>query len=191
MEELRQIKSDFKIDSESRTVEGYAAVFESPSEYIGWTEIIHRDAISDETIKNSDIFAKFNHQNDKILARSKYGVGSLLLEVDDKGLRYMFDSPNTALGNELLEYLHRGDIDSSSFAFSINAEDDTAQRWYKKNGQLYREIYKIDRLYDVSPVFQPAYSSTSCSTRAYEEKKKTSDEIDAKMDLIRKEIDEM
>lgn len=191
MEELRQIKSDFKIDSESRTVEGYAAVFDTPSEYIGWTEIIHRDAITDDTIKNSDIFAKFNHQDDKILARSKYGVGSLLLEVDDKGLRYMFDSPNTALGNELLEYLHRGDIDSSSFAFSINAEDDTAQRWYKKDGQLYREIYKIDRLYDVSPVFQPAYSSTSCSTRAYEDVKKTSDEIDAKMDLIRKEIDEM
>ena len=166
-------------------------MFDSPSEYIGWTEIIHKDAISDDTIKNSDIFAKFNHQDDKILARSKYGVGSLLLEVDDKGLRYMFDSPNTALGNELLEYLHRGDIDSSSFAFSINAEDETAQRWYKKNGQLYREIYKIDRLYDVSPVFQPAYSSTSCSTRAYEDVKKTSDEIDAKMDLIRKEIDEM
>jgi hypothetical protein len=66
--EKREIRSDFKFDSESRTVEGYAAVFESPSEYIGWTEVIHRNAITDDTIKNSDIFAKFNHADDKVLA---------------------------------------------------------------------------------------------------------------------------
>lgn len=189
--EKREIRSDFKFDSESRTVEGYAAVFDSPSNYIGWTEVIHRNAISDETIKNSDIFAKFNHADDKVLARSKNGVGSLLLEVDDKGLRYMFEAPNTALGNELLEYLHRGDIDSSSFAFSIDESDPTAQRWYKENGRIYRDIYKIDRLYDVSPVFQPAYAETSCAARAFDEIKKTSDEIDSKMDLIRKEIEEL
>lgn len=185
--ETRQIQSDFSLND--RTVEGYATVFESPSVNIGWTEIIHRGAITEDTIKNSDVLAKFNHSDDKILARSKNGSGSLLLEVDDKGLRYMFDAPKTALGDELLEYLHRGDISQSSFAFTIPKEEG-AERWYKKEGTIYRDIYKIDKLYDVSPVFQPAYEGTSCSTR-FAEVKAQSDEIDNKMDLLYKEIDEL
>nr|DAJ30604.1 MAG TPA: prohead serine protease [Caudoviricetes sp.] len=31
-------------------VEGYAAIFDSPSEYIGWTEYIKKGAITQETI---------------------------------------------------------------------------------------------------------------------------------------------
>lgn len=183
--EQRKIISEFKTD-ENRTIEGYAAIFESPSEYIGWTEIIHRGAITEDTIKNSDVLAMFNHNEDKVLARSNKGEGSLLLEVDDKGLRYMFEAPKTALGDELIEYLKRGDISQSSFAFTISKEKG-AERWHKENNVIYRDIYKIDRLYDVSPVFQPAYSSTSCSAR-YAEVKAQSDEIDNKMNLIIDEI---
>ena len=56
MEEIRQITSEFRT-GEDRTVEGYGAVFDSPSEYIGWTEIIHRGAITEDTIKQSDVLA--------------------------------------------------------------------------------------------------------------------------------------
>lgn len=190
MKETRQIQSDFKVDSESRTVEGYAVCFESPSANIGWIETIHKGAITEDTIKRSDIFAKFNHDDNKILARSKNGEGSLLLEIDDHGLRYMFDAPKTALGDELLEYLHRGDLSQSSFAFNIDRNDKTAERWYKENGTLYRDIYKIDKLYDVSPVFNPAYNATSCSAR-YAEVKAQSDEIENKMNLIKEEIEKL
>lgn len=187
--ETREFNGNFKVD-DNRTVEGYGAVFDSPSEYIGWTEIIHRGAITQDTINNSDVFAKFNHSDDKILARSKKGEGSLLLEVDDNGLRYMFEAPKTALGDELLEYLHRGDITCSSFAFSIDPNDPKAQRWHKEGEIIYRDIYKIDKLYDVSPVFQPAYEQTSCSAR-YKEVKAKSDEIDNKMNLIKEEIENL
>ena len=34
--EKRQIQSDFNIDDNSRTIEGYASVFESESNYIGF-----------------------------------------------------------------------------------------------------------------------------------------------------------
>lgn len=189
MKELRQINSQFKTNEEDRTVEGYATVFEKPSEYIGWIEVIHRGAITEDTIKNSDVLAKFNHNDDKVLARSNKGSGSLLLEIDDNGLRYMFDAPKTALGDELLEYLHRGDITQSSFAFTIS-KDEGSERWYKQNGIIYRDIYKIERLYDVSPVFQPAYSDTSCSARFADIKAK-SDEVDNKMNLIMKEINNL
>jgi HK97 family phage prohead protease len=187
--EIRKIQSNFKT-GEDRTVEGYAVVFESPSVDLGWTEIIHRGAITEDTIKESDVLAKFNHDDSKVLARSKKGEGSLLLEVDESGVRYMFDAPKTALGDELLEYLHRGDIDSSSFCFTIDNEDPNAERWYKEDGVIYRDIYKINRLYDVSPVFSPAYEATSCSARFADVKAK-SEEIDKKMDLLLKEIEEL
>ncbi len=188
--ETRQIQSNFTIDSESRTVEGYAVVFDSESEDLGWIEVIHRGAITEDTIANSDVFARFNHSDEKVLARSKQGKGSLSLTVDDKGVKYRFQAPKTALGDELLEYLHRGDITSSSFAFTIPKEEEGAERWYKKDGQIYRDIYKIDKLYDVAPVFSPAYEATSCSAR-YEEVKANSDEIDKKMELLKKEIEEL
>lgn len=187
--EIRQINGKFSIND--RTVEGYGAVFENPSENIGWIETIHRGAITEDTIKESDVFALFNHSDDKVLARCKNGTGSLLLEVDDNGLRYMFDAPNTALGNELLEYLQRGDINQSSFAFAIDKKDKDAERWYKKDGIIYRDIYKIAKLYDVSPVFQPAYSQTSCASARFAEVKAHSDEIDNKMDLIKEEINSL
>ena len=183
--EKRQINSEFKTDN--RTVEGYATVFNSPSENIGFIEIIHKGAITDETIKNSDVLAKFNHNDDKVLARSKKGEGSLLLEVDEKGLRYMFESPNTALGDELLEYLNRGDITSSSFAFTV-PKIDGAERWYKKDGIIHRDIFIIDKLYDVSPVFQPAYEGTTCSKR-FNEISKQAEEVDKIMNLYKEEIE--
>ena len=185
----KEIRLNNNISSEERTVEGYAVVFDSMSENLGFYETIHQGAITQETIDNSDVLAKFNHDDTKVLARSKNGTGSLELSIDDKGVKYRFQAPNTALGDELLEYLHRGDITSSSFAFTVS-KDEGSERWYKENGIVYRDIYKIDRLYDVSPVFQPAYQATSCSARAKEMIDK-SQIIDKELDLMMEEINEL
>lgn len=149
---------------ESRIVEGYAVIWDTPSEDMGFTETIARGAITEETILRSDVLCKYNHNDDKVLARCKYGEGSLTLTLDDKGLRYSFHAPKTALGDELLEHIRRGDIDRSSFAFSLSGEG--ADKWTKVEGRLYRTIYQIDRLYDVSPVWTPAYDATSVGTRS-------------------------
>lgn len=186
--EIRKISADFSTSSD-RTVIGYAAVFESESEDLGFTEIIHRGAITEDTIKNSDTLAKFNHDDSKVLARSKKGEGSLLLEVDDKGLRYLFESPKTALGDELLEYINRGDIDSSSFAFTV-AKDEGSEKWSKRNGKIYRDIFKISHLWDISPVFTPAYSQTECSTR-FAEIQETIAEVEGIMGMYKSEIDSL
>lgn len=175
-------KCSIKRDNESRNIEGYGAVFESESEPMGFTEIIHRGAITEDTIANSDVFATFNHDTNKILARSKYGHGTLELTIDDNGLYYRFDAPNTQLGNEVLEYLERGDLDSSSFAFALDPSDEECQKWEKKDGKYYRHIYKIARLYDVSPVWNPAYSATTSLHRSmpsdYEDQIKALDEAE-------------
>ncbi|MEG2151328.1 MAG: HK97 family phage prohead protease, partial [Bacteroidaceae bacterium] len=100
-----------------------------------------------------------------ILARSKKGQGSLALTIDNKGLKYRFEAPNTTLGDELLENLKRGEVDSSSFAFTV--EKDTWERC--KDGKIKRSIKKVAELYDVSPVYNAAYAQTSVYKRGLED----------------------
>ena len=123
-----------------------------------------------------------NHDQDRgVLARSRKGVGSLTLSIDDRGLKYSFDAPNTALGNELIEGLKRGDISTSSFAFTVSGE-----KWTKEeDGRYLRTITQIDKLFDVSPVYNEAYEDTSVAlrsldaVRAEEEQEETETEGDA------------
>lgn len=163
--EIRAIRSTPVVNQDSRTVEGYAVVFNSQSEDLGFYETINPSAITEEVLMRSDVFCLFNHDQDKVLARSKYGTGSLQLQLDEQGLKYTFTAPNTDLGDELLEYLRRGDIDSSSFAFTVSTDEGSEVWTTGTDGRQYREILKIDELHDVSPVWNPAYSSTSVSQR--------------------------
>ena len=191
---------------DSRHVEGYAVVFESQSEDLGFFETIDRGAITQELVDNSDVFALLNHDDDKVLARSKNGVGSLKLTVDERGLKYEFDAAETQLGNDLLEYLKRGEINTSSFAFALDYNDPEAETWTRKNGANYRTIHKIAYLHDVSPVWNAAYSATSVSQRSIdkckeleekeqEEKRQAEDkkkeEILANLNKLSEEINEI
>ena len=151
---------------ESREVSGYAVVFDSLSNDLGgFNEIITRNAL-DGVIEKSDVFCLLNHDKNKgVLARSNKGTGSLTLEIDDKGLKYRFEAPKTALGDELLEGLRRGDISASSFAFTVGSDS-----WEKReDGSYLRTINSIKELFDVSPVWQPAYSDTSVDTRGLDQ----------------------
>ena len=170
--EIRTIKNKIQrdINNGSRIVQGYAVVFDTVSENMGFYETIHKGAITQDTINNSDIFAKFNHNDSKVLARAKNGIGTLSLTVDNTGVFYRFEAPNTEMGNELLEYLNRGEIDSSSFAFNVADGGDT---WtISDDGNVYRDINQVEELFDVSPVFCPAYAATSCDKRCKDLRKK-------------------
>lgn len=168
MEKIVRNLGDVQVDKQSRRVEGYALLFETQSKFIGWYETIERGAITEEIINKSDVFALFNHDSNKVLARSENGKGTLKLEIDDRGLKYSFDAPKTALGDELLEYLDRGDIHQSSFAFYIDFGDDTMVSREYRNGDVYYTIKHIPVLVDVSPVWTPAYAETYVGKRALE-----------------------
>lgn len=143
---------------DSRHIEGYALVFGVRSEDLGgFTETIDSKAL-EGVLERSDIMALLNHDISRgVLARFRDGGGSLKLEVDSKGLKYSFDAPNTALGDEVLEGVKRGDISGSSFAFTVLND-----KWTREeNGDYLRTILGFDQLFDVSPVYNPAYLSTS------------------------------
>nr|DAW15025.1 MAG TPA: prohead serine protease [Caudoviricetes sp.] len=143
---------------ESRTVSGYAIVFNSDSNDLGgFIERIDPTSL-DGVVEKSDVLCLLNHNEDRgVLARSNKGEGSLTLEIDEIGLKYTFEAPNTALGDELLEGLRRGDISTSSFAFTVGKDS-----WSKlENGTYLRTINSINELFDVSPVYRAAYDATS------------------------------
>ena len=165
--EIRSFNIEFRAEPESREVNGYAIVFNSPSHNLGgFIEKVSPEAMNG-VIERSDVVALLNHNQDRgILGRSRNGNGSLKLTVDDKGTSFRFDSPKTALGDEVLEYLRRGDATQCSFAFTV--EKDT---WRKMDDGVYeRTINQIDKLYDVSVLTcTPAYEETSVSCRSFEE----------------------
>ena len=159
------------VNEDSREVEGYAILFNTLSREMTdgkgrrFVEQIVPEAM-EGIIERSDVMAVLNHDKTRgILGRSRFGTGSLTLSVDERGVKYSFSAPHTALGDECLEYLRRGDINQSSFCFTIDKD-----KWDKQeNGSYIRTISHFDRLYDVSPVFEPAYFGTEVACRSLDE----------------------
>lgn len=140
-------------------IRGYAAVFNQLSQPLGWgmRERIRPGAFKDTIANGADVRALFNHDPSQILGRNK--AGTLRLEEDNIGLRYVIDPPNTTLGRDVIESIRRGDVTQSSFGFRSKDEE-----YKKENGEFVRELVAVD-LFDVSPVTYPAYTGTSVGVR--------------------------
>lgn len=162
---------------EPKKIFGYAAKFNSRSENLGsdsyqFFEILQPGAFDD--VLNDDVRALFNHESSAILARSKNGVGSLQIGIDATGLWYEFEAPDTQVGRDLMTSLKRGDVDQSSFSFTVSKD---GQEWTEtRDGDgptiFTRTIKKVSRLYDVSPVTYPAYPDATVALRSLEEFRK-------------------
>lgn len=177
--ETRNLNLEIRSD-EDRVLEGYAIVTNSESEDLGFREIISPEAL-EGIIEKSDCFMLLEHNRDKgLLARSRFGKGSLQLSVDEKGLKFRFKCPNTTLGDEAYEGVQRGDYNNCSFAFVADKDE-----WKKKeNGEYLRTIRSFKYIKDCSIVAEPAYKSTTVSCRSFdkfkEDEQKILDEIRAK-----------
>ena len=154
---------------ESRTISGYAVVFDKFSSILGGKTFGFREKITRAAFDGVDmtgVIATFNHNFDNVLARAD--SGSLSLTMDDVGLRYSFESPNTSYGNDLLENVRNGNVKGSSFMFTVRD-----QMWEYKNGEGTdeREITQVDELFELGPVTVPAYPDTTAAQRSYNDNK--------------------
>lgn len=174
--------SEIRAIGNSRLIEGYGIIFNKESKVIEgrFKEIILPEAV-DGIIDSSDVLALLNHNEDRgILARSKYGIGSMKLMVDNRGLKYSFLAPNTNLGDELIESIKRGDISTSSFSFTVNPQHIKMER--RADGSVLRTIKKFEAIYDVSPVYREAYSDTTVALRNLDEFTQTEEVEQIKLD---------
>ena len=159
---------------DERTIEGYAVVFEKESRIMFdvqrkrfFVEVIKRGAVTENDLRGWDIKAVMEHDKSRLLARCFNGAGTLTLSVDDYGVKYRFDAPNTVEGDNAIEMIRRRDIFGSSFAYTA---DEKQVRYTKRDdGILLREVTKINRMYDVAPVSDPAYFGTEVNVRSLDE----------------------
>jgi uncharacterized protein len=177
--ELRSYEGSITIETredEPAKIVGHAAVFNTISENLGWFREIIRPGAFDGVLEN-DVRALFNHDSNKVLGRTK--SGTLTLEVDEKGLRYVINPPDTTIAKDLMKSIERGDINQSSFGFIVEKDEWEEQ----ENGEDLRIIHKVKRLFDVSPVTFPAYPDTDVAKRSHdqfaeEHKEEVKDEFD-------------
>lgn len=155
---------------EGRTIRGLACVTGAWSKDLGgFREMIRPEALTEDLIKRSDVQLNVDHDPKSVLARSRFGAGSLKLTLTGRGLEFETEAPRTSLGEDMLEMLKRGDYSQCSFCFSLPEKD--ADEWYQKDGQLCREIKNFDRLWDVSIVYDPAYDQTFVDARSMDKVK--------------------
>lgn len=183
--EIRSLVTNFNIEkredgSESRTLTGYAIVFNQDSEDLGFRERILPGAVTEEVIKRSDIVFTYQHNLNWCLARLTEGEGNIEVSIDEHGVAFRFEVPNTTIGNDLLELVRTGVVRGCSFAFTIDPSDPEAEKWEEVDGIYHRYIHKIDRLYDFSCVVTPAYEGTSVSSRAMDNLDALKKEVEAR-----------
>lgn len=157
--------------NEDNTIEGFAIVFNRESRIMFdpdrnkyFIEIIRKDAITEELIRSCDVKALLEHNKQRMLARSFNGSGSLSLSIEDYGCKYRFDKPDTSDGNYAAVMIRRRDFFGSSFAYTTDEKKNVE---YTKRGDiLIRTVNKIDRIFDISIVSDPAYFGTEVTVRS-------------------------
>lgn len=147
------------LDDDSTRLFGYAAVWDSPSEPLPWTEYVKRGAFTKTINDGADVRLLIDHEGVP-LARTR--SGSLRLWEDDKGLAMETEldetNPDAA---RLISALRRGDISQMSFAFRTVKDSWNEQR-------TVRELREV-QLFDVSVVTFPAYEATVAELRSRNE----------------------
>lgn len=160
-------KVELRTEDDKTFIEGVGIVFGVESKNLGgFTEVITPDALKNADM--SDIIVRAEHDNNYVLGRTRSGTAEVVIKED--GVSYRAEKPNTTAGNDVAEYIRRGDLVGSSFAFS-GVKDKWEER---KDGSVLRTINSIDKIYDLGPVFNPAYAQTDfkVALRSMEEWKK-------------------
>lgn len=140
-----------------RRLQGHAAVFDVEAKLPGFTEVLKPGAFAASLRSGSDILGLLDHDQGKLLARTR--SGTLKLSEDSKGLAFSLDAPDTSIGNDVIELAKRGDLGGMSFGFTV-AED--GERWIGTR----RELRAVNLL-EVSVISAwPAYPETTVIARA-------------------------
>ena len=156
---------------------GYAAVYNRLSlDLGGFREMILPgafDKVLSRQRGKQDVIAVFNHDPNILLGRTS--SGTLQLSSDDKGLKYTVTPP--AERADIISLILRRDLLGSSFAFTVAKDSESFSS--DANGAV-RTIREVSGLYDVGPVVNPAYSSstTGVSMRSYEAWKASQAEVE-------------
>lgn len=149
--EVRTNHIEMRATGDGRTFEGYASVFDQPSEPLPFIEYVKPGAFKRSLQSRNRMMLLWNHDSSNPLASTRNG--SLQLTEDSTGLKVTATLPDTTLGRDVAELVRTGVIDSMSFGFSVKRDS------WSKDGQT-RYLEDVT-LYEVSLVSTPAYEGTA------------------------------
>lgn len=159
--EIRSVPTDLKVITRddgtgSKQIQGYAILFDSLSVDLGgFVEIIKPTALGGVDL--SDVKLVYAHENNSILAR--VSAGNLQTKVDDKGLFFIADLPDTTLANDVYANIQAGNLKGMSFTFNIPDGGDTWTR--QQDGSLLHTVNQIGTITELTVTAYPAYQKTS------------------------------
>lgn len=167
--EIRQIIIDSMetraSENGAKVIEGYITKFNTKSQFIGFFEQVSPNAFDKTLADGHNIFAMYNHNDDKILGCTN--TGSLVLAIDNIGLRFSLSiNSNITYANDTYELVKSGDVDGCSFGFVCNDSDWSTQ----SDGTDLRTLLDVE-LIEVTITPFPAYLDSNVSTRSYKEYK--------------------
>lgn len=192
--EIRAIETIKATDDEQMTVEGYALRFNKLSNDLGgFVEEISPEALKEADL--SDVRALIDHDSSKVLGRTT--SETLELTVDDEGLYFRCQLPNTSYAKDLYENIRLGNINQCSFGFILDEDGDSFEK--RDDGLFKRTLRKIKSLFDVSIVTYPDYDDTDVAPALrsieaikeseQEELRKAQQEEQRKLDLAKAQIE--
>lgn len=154
--EIRATETINAVDNEKMIVDGYALRFNTLSNDLGgFVETISPNALKGADL--SDVRCLIDHDSSKVLGRTT--SKTLELKVDDEGLYFRCQLPNTSYSRDLYENIRLGNINQCSFGFILDDDGDVFEK--RDDGLFKRTLNKIHSLFDVSIVTYPAYADTS------------------------------
>lgn len=170
--EYRSYSVAFSVpEDEEYMVEGYATTFDAPYDFgiDGTKERILRSALDGADM--SDVIFQLNHDG-QTMARLRNG--SLVIELDEHGMRVRAYLGGSRSGRDLYEAIKSGLIDRMSWGFAVPTggyEYDEATRTFT--------VTRVSKVFDVSAVSIPANEDTEIHARSY---------IDGAIDAGRQEL---
>lgn len=140
---------------------GYAAAFNKLSRKLGgFVEQVSATAFNESRASGwPEVVCRYNHADDQLLGTT--WARTLSLATDETGLAYDVIPPQARA--DVLEYVQRGDIKHSSFAFRVFPGGD---EWGVSDFNYPMRTLLSVELVDVAPVLDPAYRDTSSAARA-------------------------
>ena len=158
--EYRSVKFEARVEQKDENgkklvLRGYPIVFNAETTiYDGWygeiRETILPNALDGTDLTNVYLITGHNIEPDKVLGRS--GV-NMKVEVDETGLYFECELPNTQLARDMYNLVESGIVDGMSFGFRCGDEVNMET--------MTRTITHIDELFEVSITPFPAYKEAS------------------------------
>jgi len=158
---MDRFEVELRTTTTGNKIVGHASVFDQIATVPGGYETITRTAF-DEVLKDpdTDVRALINHDPNQLLGRQS--AGTLKLGVDDEGLAFEVELPDTSYARDLRALAERGDINGASFGF-IPGDD----KWTRApDGRQLRSHTSVRSLVDVSVVTFPAYAGAGVALRS-------------------------